>query len=229
LAVFRRAGDLVGLAETLFSLGALRRDQGRDDDSMVCYQQALMLEEQLGNRLNQALLLCSIGSILTTQSRLGEAQATLRRGLELAAGAQPAEGFSLAFLGEAEVRAGKTDQAHEHLDTAFGIFQRVRDRYGEALTLRNFGELYTATEQFTQARAAIDRSLALWEQLQAPMWQARTLVTLGRLQAAAGESFAARETWQRADTLYERLGSLERRQVRMLLCQTEPVWTNQRS
>jgi tetratricopeptide (TPR) repeat protein len=217
LGAFRENDDPIGLADTLFSLGALRRDQGRDDEALAYYEQALRIEDQLGNRFNQGLLMCSIGSSLIAQGRLNEARAALARGLTVAGENENVAAFAMAFLGEADALAGDTETAASHLAAALEIFQRARDRYGEAVTLRILGELHRIRCEFDQASKMLDRALELWDQIDAPHWRARTLVSLGLLELSQGNRAAARAAWQSAEDLFTRLQTTERKQVSRLL------------
>jgi tetratricopeptide (TPR) repeat protein/transcriptional regulator with XRE-family HTH domain len=217
LVAFRESDDRVGLADTMFALGALRRNQGLAADALVWYEQALDIEEQLGNRFNQALLLCCVGSALCAQERVSEARATLVRALAMARDVQHSEAFALSFLGEADILAGDTAAAREHLTSALEIFQDAGERYGEAVTLRNFGELHLALGLFDRSRAALDQALELFRQIDSPPQRARTLVTLGRLELASGDRAAAFAAWRAADQLFTRMGSTERDTVRRLL------------
>jgi tetratricopeptide (TPR) repeat protein/transcriptional regulator with XRE-family HTH domain len=223
LAVFRDSDDRVGLADTLFSLGALRRDQGRTDEALVWYRQALALEEQLGNRFNQSLLMCSIGSALIAQRRVEEARTVLVRAVALARDLQHSEAFALAFLGEADTLAGDTAAASRNLASAWDIFQRCGDRYGEAITLRNLGVLFRVCGELDRSRIALGRALELWDELDTPLWRARTLVALGRLHLEMSDRASARTVLQSAADLYTRLGSDEGDEVHQLLQDVDAV------
>jgi len=216
LQAFRRDDDHVGQADTLFSLGALCRDQGRNAQALAYYERALALEDTLGNRLNQVLLMSSIGSALLAEDRVPEARRTLTKAVEMAAEVQQGEAYALVFLGEAETRSGGFAAAATHLASALDIVRRVQDRYGEALAIRAFGDLYRASGALERSYSALNQALALWEELESPVQRARTLVRLGVLQADLGDPAGAVRTWRAAADIFDRQGSAEGDRVRVL-------------
>jgi hypothetical protein len=78
------------------------------------------------------------------------------------------------------------------MEDALTILRALRDRWGEAYTLRTLGELDLAEGRLYQAKSRLTESLALWDTLRAALSRARTLRDLARVHEALGEDAAAK-------------------------------------
>ncbi len=178
--------DLTGRADAYFSLGLLRQDQGRFPEALIWYQQALAVEDVLGNRVNQTLLRCSIGSVHLMEGAIDGARAVLVRALADARETDHTKAFALTFLGAVDTRSGDYDAADQHLARALSNFDRSGDRHGKALALRNLAELRRVQGRLDEALETVQKSLRLWRDIRAPVQYIRSLVTLGPRGAGGG-------------------------------------------
>jgi tetratricopeptide (TPR) repeat protein len=60
---------------------------------------------------------------------------------------------------------GRFDEDLTSLDGALAVFRTLRDRFGEALTLRTLGELYLAEQALDKAAQYLGAALTRWDDL----------------------------------------------------------------
>jgi predicted ATPase/DNA-binding SARP family transcriptional activator len=113
LAEFRRIGERWGMASTLRGLAMLHTLDGRLDDAVDAYLEALRLAAELNSREDEGFLL---GRLADVELRRGNIVAARRYVLQARATAEehgaPVEGvFTLAMLGAVEQRSGNLDEA----------------------------------------------------------------------------------------------------------------------
>ena len=80
LELYESLGDLEGQSDIANNLGALSYWDGRWDETLTRYRQALDADRRIGNLLDAATTEANIGEVLVNQGRLDEAEPMLRDG-----------------------------------------------------------------------------------------------------------------------------------------------------
>ena len=114
--------------------------EGRVDDSVQCFQEALRLNP------HHLLSLDNLGNAYRSQKRWDEARKVLERALEVA----PQDPEANYSLGMVFAQTDDTDKAYEYLQRAL----KARPVYPEALN--NLGVLYLVTQRRDQAVASFE-------------------------------------------------------------------------
>jgi tetratricopeptide (TPR) repeat protein len=131
------AGDHAAEAASLISLGAVDFRQGRYQQAVGHYQQALLLYGELGDQAGQARARYNLSMTDLEQRRFKQASAHLVQALayyrEL--GDRVLEGRALADLGMSELEQGRYRQAAAYLHESLALSRETGDRQVEVHVL----------------------------------------------------------------------------------------------
>ena len=152
------------------NLGVIATREGRVDDSVQCFQEALRLNP------HHLLSLDNLGNAYRLQKRWDEAGKVLVRALEVA----PQDPEANYSMGMVFAQADDTDKAYEYLQRAL----RERPVYPEALN--NLGVLYLNTQRRDQAVASFEECIRV-----APAFD-QAYLNLARVYALEGAREKAR-------------------------------------
>ena len=125
------------------NLGVIATREGRVDDSVACFLQALQLNP------HHLLSLDNLGNAYRSEKRWEDARKVLERALEVA----PQDAEANYSLGMVFAQTDDTAKAEEHLQRAL----RSRPVYPEALN--NLGVLYLITQRRDQAVASFEQCI----------------------------------------------------------------------
>jgi len=152
------------------NLGVIGTREGRVDDSIQCFQQALQLNP------HHLLALDNLGNAYRLQKRWDEARAVLERALAVA----PQDAEANYSLGMVFAQTNDTDKAYEYLQRAL----QARPVYPEALN--NLGILYLMTQRRNEAVASFEQCIRV-----APAFD-QAYLNLARVYALEGARDQAR-------------------------------------
>ena len=153
------------------NLGVIATREGRMDDSVQCFQKALVLNP------HHLLSLDNLGNAYRLQKRWDEARKVLERALEVA----PQDPEANYSMGMVYAQTDDTTKAYEYLQRAL----KARRVYPEALN--NLGVLYLATQRRDQAVESFEECIRV-----APAFD-QAYLNLARVFALEGTRDKARE------------------------------------
>ncbi|CCI35530.1 CHAT domain-containing protein [Microcystis aeruginosa] len=195
----------------LFQSGTLEGYQG----ALGKYQQALKLYQQLDSKLEQALVLTSLGRIYDD---LGEKQKALdyyQQALPLWRAVDATEGTQSARAGEATTLnnigavyddLGEKQKALDYYQQALPLRRAVGDRSGEATTLSNIGAVYSALGEKNKALDYYQQALPLLQAVGDRSGEATTLNNIGLVYDDLGEKQKALDYYQQSLPLSRAVG-----------------------
>ncbi|MFO0279481.1 MAG: CHAT domain-containing protein [bacterium] len=188
----------------LFQSGTLEGYQG----ALGKYQQALKLYQQLDSKLEQALVLTSLGRIYDD---LGEKQKALdfyQQALPLrrAVGDRRGEAVTLNNIGAVYSALGEKQKALDYYQQALPILQSVGNRAVEATTLNNIGLVYSDLGEKQKALDYLQQALPLWRAVGDRSGEAITLTGIGLIYDNLGEKQKALDCYQQSLTLSRAVG-----------------------
>jgi tetratricopeptide (TPR) repeat protein len=152
------------------NLGVLATREGRIDDSVALFQQALKLNPR------HLLALDNLGNAYRSEKRWDEARQVLERAIEIA----PEDAEANYSLGMVFAQNGDNAKAYEHLQRAL----QARPDYPEALN--NLGVLYVMTQRRDEAVESFEHCIRV-----APAFD-QAYINLARVYALAGARDKAR-------------------------------------
>ncbi|MGV0028045.1 tetratricopeptide repeat protein [Phormidesmis priestleyi] len=215
IQVFRRAvelqrqiGDLFelpargrpALAENLERLGNLYFElQNNVRSAADCYEEALGIYREVGDRLGEANTLQAIADVLQFKKRSDEALENYEAaiGIYREVGARLGEANTLQAIADVLQFKKRSDEALENYEAAIGIYREVGDRLGEANALQAIGDLQSdfnvAIQQFFQP------ALKIYEQIGDQYSQGRILAdSIAPTYLKLGQPYQAKVSYQKA-------------------------------
>ncbi|MEU6778199.1 BTAD domain-containing putative transcriptional regulator [Nonomuraea angiospora] len=160
LRVFEEAGDRRGRADALRALGALRRDEGRLNESLSAYQ-------DLGDPRGEAEALLDLGRLHLGGGRLAEARGCVERRLRInrRLGDRLPEAGALLVLAEIARAEGTPGVAAGSAREALETFVAYGDRRGAAQALMALARAALDRDDIDEAVEALTRAMGEFDRL----------------------------------------------------------------
>jgi len=210
LVAARQAGDRLGEADTLSTLGALQRDIGDYPAADASLARALTLYREAGDQTGQGHTLMQLGLVHVLTGDYAAAAASYQQILARMRGldARRGQAWALNGLGLVQQLIGDHPAAAASQQQALALFDDLGDLYGQAYTLNSLGVVQEETGDYPAATASQQQALALFRGLGHQLGQAHALNDLGLVQQQTGDYSAAAASHQQALTLFDDLGNL---------------------
>ncbi len=208
LALFRQAGDEVGIGWALNDLGTLHYARGGWTEAVDCYQEALThLLPSRGGRTDEAMVRNNLGLALIGVGQVESGIQELEQASRLyRQSGRPGYAARVDVnLGQLYHRQGHVPRALETYRSALAAVRESGDRRAEIEILNSLGVLYRYQGAFDQALEHYIQSLSLAQTLNDLSGQALGLGNLGGLYQLQGERAQARSCYRQALALYEML------------------------
>lgn len=210
LSAARRAGDLVGQAQSYRGLAGAHLRLGRLDEARASLARALDLFRNLDDRPGQARTHLTIGYIVGLTGENGAALWHAEQALDLfrATGDEDGQASALNDMGWYHVQLGHHRDALEHCQRALAIRRRraAGATQGEAHTLDSLGYIYHQRGDHQRALDCYRQALTIFRDLGDRFHEAETLTHCGDAHAAAGDPDGAQSAWRRALDILQDLG-----------------------
>jgi tetratricopeptide (TPR) repeat protein/transcriptional regulator with XRE-family HTH domain len=210
LAAARQAGDRLGEAGTLSTLGALQRETGDYPAAAATLTRALALYRDIGDQPGQADVLNELGFLRLLTGDYPAAAASYQQALVLVRGLGERRGqaWTLNGLGLQQHLIGDYPAAAASQQQSLALFRDLGDPLGQARALNDLGVVQQETGDYPAAAASQQQSLALFRDLGHLLGQAHALNDLGLVQQETGDYPAAAASHQQALSLLRDLGNL---------------------
>jgi tetratricopeptide (TPR) repeat protein/transcriptional regulator with XRE-family HTH domain len=210
LAAARQAADRLGEADTLSTLGGLRRDNGDYPAAAASLAQAVALYSDAGDEAGQADALDQMGFLRALTGDYPAAVACYQQALVLARGAgdRRGEAWTLNGLSLVQQLTGDYPAAVAGQQQAMALFARLGDLHGQAYALNSLGVVQQETGDYPAAAASQRQALALFRDIGYQLGQAHALNDLGLVEQETGDYAAAASSHQQAVALFTDLGNL---------------------
>ncbi len=185
-------------ARAVRRLGLALRAVGRGEESRCCYEEALAIHRELGDRKSEGWILCNLSLLLAGQGSVKEA---LRFGEDALAvyrdvGDRPSEGIVLGGLGIAHILQGHVTEAERHFDEALAIFREVGNRRYQGVTLANLGNMYDAQGRMEEARRCCEEALVIHREVGSRRFEGATHGVLACIHRKQGRPEDARRCYE---------------------------------
>jgi tetratricopeptide (TPR) repeat protein len=210
LAAARQAGDRLGEADTLSTLGGLQRETGDYLAAAGSLAQALAFYRDVGDQPGQVYTLGQLGFLGALTGDYPAAAASHQQALVLArsAGDRLGEAWTLNGLGLLQQLTGDHPAAAASQQQALALFDDLGDLHGQAYALNSLGVVQQEIGDYPAAAASQHRALTLFRDIGHRLGQAHALNDLGLVQQETGGYPAAAASHQQALTLFGDLGNL---------------------
>jgi tetratricopeptide (TPR) repeat protein len=210
LAAARQAGDRLGEADALSTLGVLQRENGSYPAAAASLARALALYRDIGDQPGQADALNELGFLRVLTGDYPAAAASHQQALLLARGTgdRRAEAHAVSNLGLVQQLTGDHPAAAASQQQALALFGDVGDLHDNAYALNSLGVVQEETGDYPAAAASQQQALALFRDLGHRLGQAHALNDLGLVQQQIGDYPAAAASHLQALALFGDLGNL---------------------
>ncbi len=151
-------------------LGNAYTELGQVERAIEHYEQALVIQREIGDRGGEGSVLGDLGNAYT---ELGQVECAIEHHeqalvIARAMGDRRGEGATLGNLGLAYAELGQVERAIEHYDKALVIHREIGDRRGEGTVLGSLGSAYAKIGEVAQARACWEQALVIFKDINSP-------------------------------------------------------------
>jgi len=194
------AGEPVGQAYALNSLGSVHSKAGWTNEAKACFEQSRALFHELSHDRGEAMSMANIGLMYGNLGLHEEARRYAMLALELCAKLNYPRGTAqnLDNLGIALTVAGQYEQAVECHEQAHTINREIGDAASEAENLHHLGSAYAGLGDVPRSTRAFRTAVSIYRSLGSRRWEASVLIDFGKMLAGAGLPALARATLQSA-------------------------------
>jgi DNA-binding SARP family transcriptional activator/tetratricopeptide (TPR) repeat protein len=163
LAAGRSTGDPSGQALALTDLGHIHRRQGRNDEAIDDFQQALDLARAIGNQRAQVTALNGLARVMRRQGRHEQATHSFEQALDIARAIEDRAGQAEALngLGDTFWARGRQEEAAHSFEQALEVARASGDRIGYLDALNALGHIHRRQGRYTQATENFVQALAI--------------------------------------------------------------------
>jgi tetratricopeptide (TPR) repeat protein len=189
LDIARGAGDAREAGACLDGMGHAAFGQGRLEEAMAFYAEALGAHTEIGNMLGRAITHEGIANVYRQQGRLDEALFAQREAFALYTRLRNRLGRANTLDGLSDIyrRVGRLDEALRASREALGLDQELDNSLGQARDLESMAAVYLAQGERQAALDVLQKALAAYRR--AGVVSKRTQTTerlIGKLEAAKG-------------------------------------------
>jgi len=154
-------------ALALHDMGLIYKKQGNYSEALKRYEEALRVDEQLGDVKRKATVLHSIGSIYHDQGKYPEALELYEEALNVAVQIENLKQKAnfLNSIGFVYYTQGNYPEALKRYEKTLGIAEQLGDLSGKAIYLNNIGSIYLLQGNYPEALKRFEEALRIDDQL----------------------------------------------------------------
>ncbi|MGW4798303.1 BTAD domain-containing putative transcriptional regulator [Nonomuraea sp. NPDC004297] len=180
--LYELLGDKRGHALALADSGVAHRVLAAWEPALAAFERAFEIFEEIGDLASAAYVLFHLGALHQRRDQFDQAQAAAERGLALLPPGIPELELHLRrTLGDAYLRQGRVQEAHDILTDVVRGARARRDRFQEAEALLVLGETEVAAGRLAQGRATLTLALEQGRQLNGRTFEGRVHLALGHI------------------------------------------------
>jgi eukaryotic-like serine/threonine-protein kinase len=204
---FADAGDRVGVARALNTLGSIVSEAGDPARGIDMYEEGLRIAREIGN---ENLVARVLSNLAIQERRAGNLDASLRLNREALAirreiGDRTNLAISLNNIGNVLLDQGDLAGAAKHYHEAADIHREIGDRRGVARALHNAAVALRLQGELTTARTTNEEALSIRRSIDDPASLATSLYGVAEVVAMQGDIATARRLFNEALEIQRRL------------------------
>lgn len=207
--LFATIGEQTGIAYARRLSGSVRLEQGAYEQAFADFSEALSGYRERKSQRGEGLTLRNMS---LHYRALGELDAAVRWGQRSrevfrALGDVFLESYSVRAIAKARMRMGQ--RQFDELHWALSVLQDLKDRWGQAITMRTIGEAHLAAGELDEAMRWLGDAAQMWRRLEAPLWLARTERDIALVHLANDDNQLAAEVLGHAMATFRDHGARE--------------------
>jgi len=173
LKIARETDDLIRQAWNLTALGTMLADEAAGDDVVAMYRQAIVLDQQAGQRAHEIFARSSLADLLRMRGELDQASEVCARARSLARAANDSglPGVEITCA-QVALDRGDVDAAVASLSQIARTASASKDTFDAANAQLVLGQIALGKNEFGKARDLLKQSSDGWRMSQEPAGQA---------------------------------------------------------
>ena len=213
LVSYERASDLLRetgsplLVQALNATGKAYQAMGDVMSSTKCFEDALKLNRETGDKQNEALTLMELGNSASIIGDLERAMSYFEqsRRIFVETGNRQSEGIVLKSTSSTYYRRGQLAEAEEFLHRSLKIAEYLNNRSEYADTIYRLGVIKVDQQKVDEAQEMFERSLAISQELGNVRQSAVILSSLGDVYFSRKVFFEAEQVYKNALHVFEEI------------------------
>jgi predicted ATPase/transcriptional regulator with XRE-family HTH domain len=193
-AIFRKLGNLRGLAEALSEAGASLIWQGEATMAFTRLEEALTLYRKTGDRWGEAQVLYRLGGTLVDYSYDPMGRDMLEESARILAdlGEKYLYVYVLISLGVMETQLGNYVSARTHLERGLAVATEIKHPGGVVDALTNLGDVCRIQGEYLTAQSHLEAAYQVYHENGSSIWETGVLCFLAENEMDQGNIPAAR-------------------------------------
>ncbi|GAB4512510.1 MAG: hypothetical protein OHK0046_12160 [Anaerolineae bacterium] len=179
LATLRQSGEQRKQIDVLNTIGRLQVSEGRQNEAIATYNEALDIYEELDDARGILATLRTLADLMVKTENAQAAITYTTRGIKLAESDDAARLALLILAGDAHQQLGESADAVQNYTQALELARRLQDPDSEAITLYKLGYAQLDDGQPETAVQTWERALALFKSQGKREYEGRVLGGLG--------------------------------------------------
>lgn len=174
--------------------------QGKYNDSLAKYEQALVIAEKLKDKNKIAFIMGSMGVIYKKFRQYDKALECYQKSVDLyhELGDKKFEGIFTGYMANVYLEQGKPDKALKVYEGALKIAREIKDRVSEGAAIGNMGNIYSYMGDYKQAIANFEKAAAIDREVGDLVGEGRFTANMGILYGYLGEYKKSRENYTKS-------------------------------
>lgn len=174
--------------------------QGKFNDSLVKYEQALVIAEKLKDKNKIAFIMGSMGVIYKKFRQYDKALDCYQKSVDLyrELGDKKYESIFGGYMANVYLEQGQPEKALTVYNNALKIAQEIKDRKSEAAAIGNIGNIYSYMGDYKQAIENFEKAAALGKEVGDIVGEGRFTANMGILYSYLGEYKKSRENYTKS-------------------------------
>ncbi|MBK9147828.1 MAG: tetratricopeptide repeat protein [Flavobacteriales bacterium] len=191
--------------------GVAHANQSNYARAMECYEKALAIRREIGDRQGTALSLNNIGIVYSDQGDLPRALDYYTQALKIQEEIGNRRGMAMALnnIGLLINDQSEAERAMDHYERALAIYEELGDERGAAQTLGNLGIVLFGQKKYARALESYEKALVMQEELGDRYGQANALGNISLVHDELGDHTSALAYYEKALPIFEELADKE--------------------
>jgi tetratricopeptide (TPR) repeat protein len=204
----RRAGDRLGEAELLTSLGTAYLQSGRLDQADEFHRSGLRVRQEIGDRVGMSLSITYLGLVAWRRRQLVDALTYFEEAItyQRELGDRGGEAWSLSNIGMVYLDLDRHAEAMALLRESIAACRAVGDRVAEGNALFFLATAQRESARHDDAMQSVQAALTIAREDNNTVAEGFWLLEVARIQQAMGQPADALPAYQRSASLQRQLG-----------------------